>query len=320
MDKYLILCAILILTASCKNDDLPSEIEKNLSLNQKIVVDDVKREYHIYIPDEPSNKPVVMVLHGGGGSADQALGLPNKDSPQKLWLSLAEQHNFIVIVPNGTIGPANRRGWNDCRSDWDEQTQTDDVAFLSTLLDKIKTRYNYDDKRVYVAGVSNGGFMTLRLAMEIPEKITAIAAVIANMPFNTECADATIPISALFMNGTQDSLVPYNGGDMSDDRGTVLSVDDSIEYWKIRNGITGDPIEETIEDINTQDGCNVVKYLYQNGTNNTEVSLYKVINGGHAEPSIAEKFGPVYRAIVGNQNYDMEMATEIWSFFEGKSH
>jgi len=318
MNKSLILYGILILITCCKKDDSPKNDEGRLLLDQTMTVAGNEREYHLYLPAEPANKPLVMVLHGGGGSSDQALGLPNVDSPQKLWLSLAEQHNFIVVVPNGTVGSA-RRGWNDCRGDWDEQTQTDDTAFLNKLLDELKTQYNYDDKKVYVAGVSNGGFMTLRLAMEIPEKISAIAVVIANMPLNTECANATVPISALFMNGTADSLVPYNGGEMSEDRGAILSVDESIEYWKNRNGITGDPIEEAIDDSNKADNCDVVKYLYQNGTNNTEVALYKVNNGGHAEPSIAVKFGPVYSAIVGNQNMDMEMATEIWGFFEGKS-
>lgn len=319
MTKNLILYVLLILIACCKKDDSPKYENGNLFLDQTITVDGDQREYHLYLPNEPENRPVVMVLHGGGGSSDQVLGLPDIDSPQKLWLSFAEQHNFIVIVPNGTIGAA-RRGWNDCRNDWAKQSQTDDVAFLSALLDELKTQYNYDDKKVYVAGVSNGGFMTLRLAMEIPEKITAIAVVVANMPGNTECTNATLPVSVLFMNGTNDSLVPYNGGPMSDERGLVLSIDESIEYWKNRNGITADPIEETIEDVNSADNCNVIKYRYQNDTNNIEVVLYKVVDGGHAEPSIAEKFGPVYRALVGNQNYDIEMAEEIWNFFEGKSH
>lgn len=316
--KSLILSLVLILAGSCKNDDLPSEIEKGLSRNLNIMVDGLEREYHLYIPAEPANSPVVMLLHGGGGNTDQVIGEPSIISPQKLWLSLAEQENFIVIIPNGTEGAA-RRGWNDCRSDWQQQTQSDDVVFLSALLGDLKRQYNYNDKKVYVAGVSNGGFMTFRLAMEIPEKIAAIAGIVTSMPVNTECVNATLPISAMLMNGTADSLVPYDGGPMSDDRGLIFSTDEVIDYWKNRNGITGDPIEQTIDDVNTQDECNVIKQLYQNGTNNTEVILYKVINGGHAEPSIEEKFGPIYSAIVGNQNYDIEMATEIWSFFDGKT-
>jgi polyhydroxybutyrate depolymerase len=48
--------------------------------------------------------------------------------------------------------------------------------------------------------------------------------------------------------------------------------------------------------------------------------LYKINNGGHAEPSQTERYGNFFLSIVGNQNGDFEMANEIWEFFKEKSN
>jgi len=46
---------------------------------------------------------------------------------------------------------------------------------------------------------------------------------------------------------------------------------------------------------------------------------YEVVNGGHTEPSIQERYSNLYKLIVGNQNGDIEMAQEIWGFFRALS-
>ena len=211
------------------------------------------------------------------------------------------------------------RGWNDCRNDAPGNPDTDDVAFLSQLIDKIKAEYNHDNDRVYVAGVSNGASMAIRLAQEIPEKIAIFASIVTSMAGNSECLDTNIPISALFMNGTADPLAPYDGGQVASNRGLVLSTDESIDYWVSRNNTDTNPIETPLDNIDNNDNSTVVKYLYTNGTNNTEVVLYKVIDGGHAEPSLQERYGNLFLAIVGVQNGDIEMAHEVWDFFKTKS-
>ena len=152
------------------------------------------------------------MLHGHGGSSNQSIGLNLTKAPQKVWLNLAEDNDFIVIAPNGVIGPDGKRGWNDCRSDDISNPDTDDVKFINELINKIQQEFNHNDKRVYVSGVSNGASMSIRLAQEIPEKITAFASIVSQMPVNSECVDSNVPISALFMNGTDDPFVPYVGG------------------------------------------------------------------------------------------------------------
>ena len=60
----------------------------------------------------------------------------------------------------------------------------------------------------------------------------------------------------------------------------------------------------------------MAKYSYVNGVNDSEVLLYRVNNGGHTEPSIAERYANIWKLIVGNQNGDVEMAEEVWDFFK----
>jgi len=319
MNKIVLLCLVLLLTSCNKNDDRPEQIEQGLILDQTIAINGTEREYHIFVPNDQPNNPVVVLLHGNTGSSDQSLGLTNAKSPQKVWLSIAEQNNFILVVPNGSLGSTERRGWNDCRNDAEGQPPMNDVLFIDQLLGKVQTDYGYNTGKVFIAGVSNGGIMALRLAMEIPEKITAFSAVIASMPENSECINSTVPISALFMNGTDDPIIPYEGGQVPGNRGKVKSTEESMAYWIDRNGTSESPIVGIIPDRNTDDDCTAERFLYTNGTNNTEVALYKITNGGHTEPSISERYSNIYLSIVGNQNADFEMAAKIWAFFKDKS-
>lgn len=198
-------------------------------------------------------------------------------------------------------------------------TNGDDVKFISELINKIKEEFNHNVKRVYVAGVSNGASMSIRLAQEIPEKITAFASIISQMPVNSECSDSNVPISALFMNGTGDPIVPYEGGKIISNRGELESTDKSIDYWTSRNNTDTEAIKQTFSDIDTSDSSIVEKYVYPNGVSNTEVVLYKVIGGGHTEPSLTQRHRSIYLAFAGEQNGDIEAAEEIWFFFKAKS-
>lgn len=125
-------------------------------------------------------------------------------------------------------------------------------------------------------------------------------------------------LSALNMNGTVDTLVPYNGGQISEDRGGVKSTDESILYWIERNQTDSIPEIENLENTTTTDDSTVEKLTYKNGLNNSQVVLYKILGGGHTEPSKIEKYSEVYKIIVGEQNEDVEMAEEVWKFFEDK--
>jgi len=311
-----LIFGLLLLLLGCNPDR--NEIPEGLMENQVINVGNVERNYHLFLPDNPSNAPLVILLHGNGSSHDELIGLTNAKAPYEVWLDIAEVENIIVAVPNGTLGSSNKRGWNDCRNDASTNPNVDDVLFISSLIDEVVNDYGADADRVYVQGTSNGGHLSIRLAQEIPGRLAAFAAVVASNSVNSQCSANNTAISAMFINGTADSVLPYEGGEMASNRGEVFSTENTIDYWVDINGTDTSPIVSNIENINTNDDCSIQKYEYKNGTNNTEVVLLKVIDGGHTEPSIAQRYSNVYLALVGNQNSDIEMAEEVWGFFKDK--
>lgn len=304
---------------SCNKNQASPEIEKGLLKNQSITVGGVERNYHIYVPGNPQDAPLVLLFHGNGGSSDDMLGLTGVKAPYKVWLDIALQENLIIVVPNGTIGSNSARGWNDCRDDAPANPTTNDVQFIVDLLDFVKAKYNSNDLKVFAVGTSNGGHFAIRLAQEIPNRITAFASVVASNPVNSECSNSTIKVSAFFMNGTDDPFLPYNGGQMASNRGEVFSTESTVSYWVQRNATDLTPEISNLPNLNTNDGSTITKYLYKNGGNGTEVALCKVNNGGHTEPSVSERYSPLFLLAVGKQNGDIEMADEVWNFFKAKT-
>jgi len=320
MYKFIVFISIVFLSLISCNRDKEDVIDTHvLRLNESIMVDGLNRSYHIQYPSSFEGKPLVIILHGHGGSSDQSIGQGMGKAVQEVWLEVAKENDFIVAVPNGELGPEDTRGWNDCREDAVGNPSTDDVKFLSELIDEIKDRYNHNSDKVYVAGVSNGGFMAFRLVQEIPSKIAAFASIVITNPINSVCVDSEEAISALYMNGTADPLAPYHGGQVLGNRGAVFSTDESIKYWIERNQTDTEPIYENLPDLDPEDNSNVEKFTYANGINGSEVVLYKVNGGGHTEPSLSVKYSQLYLDIVGEQNHDLEMAEEVWDFFKNKS-
>lgn len=317
--KKVVYVLLILTTLSCKKENIDPEILEGLLKGQVITVDGVDRGFHLYKPPNPFNAPVVLLFHGHGGNKDDLLGLSGKRAPYKKWLEIAYQENIILIVPDGLKGSDNLRGWNDCRNDAASNPTVDDVQFVRSVLDYVKALYFTNDAKVYAMGTSNGGHFVIRLAYEIPDRITAFAAIVASNPVNSKCTNTTTPVSALFMNGTEDPILPYNGGEMASNRGVVYSTDIATAYWYNRNGTDTNPIVTNFQDSNTDDKCTATRYLYPNGQNGTEVALYRINNGGHAEPSKEERYRAFYLLAVGNQNSDIEMADEVWSFFKTKS-
>ena len=316
----LLSLSILFCMVSCQDKmGVDETLPTGLLKDQSFLSNGLEREYHLYVPSDYIDRPLVILLHGNRSSHDDIIGERSITSPHKVWLALAEENKFIVLIPNGTLGSTNNRGWNDCRTDSEGNPDVDDVGFIEELLSSIKEDYAYNSDKVYVAGTSNGGHMAYRLAVEIPDKIAAFGAIASSIAANSACIETTTPVSALFMNGTDDGILPYNGGEMSSSRGTVLSTQESIDYWVERNQTSKTPSVTAIMDLDLEDGSTALKHLYSNGDENTEVALYEIVGGGHTEPSILERFRAGFLLLVGNQNGDLEMAEEVWAFFQDKS-
>ncbi len=290
-----------------------------------IVVDGTTRRYSIYIPKGLGNAshPLIFELHGGGVYIEDMTGESGYKTPYKLWMNLADNEKFIVIYPEGLNGAYGKPTWHDCRGNATVYSDANDVRFISTLINKISSSYNIDSSRVYASGTSNGGLMVLRLAVELSDKIAAVAATVASMPDSSECGQPVNPVSVLFMNGTNDNHLPYNGGTLSNppapEHGTVYPTEAAVNTWTTFNKTDTIPIVYNFPDLDTKDGGTVTKYTYSNGIKGTEVILYKINGGGHSAPSIRERYSASFELYFNKQNHDIEMATEAWLFFKNKT-
>ncbi len=324
MNRYFLLAfSLILMLAQCKKDEIDQQVSG--LKHETISIDGITRRYAVYIPQNYNDNyayPIVFELHGGGIYIEDMTGESGYKSPYKLWMELSDRENFIVVYPEGLPGAYGKPTWNDCRADCIVNSNADDVHFISTLIDTLSSKYNIDQKRVYISGTSNGGFMALRLAVCLWNKITAVASVAAAMPAVSECPEPSHPISVLFMNGTDDNHMPYNGGIIGNppnpDHGTALSTDTSVKIWIKINQTDTIPEKYTFPDLDTSDGGIVEKFLYKNGNNGTQVVLYKINGGGHSAPSIQERYSSLYERYFNKQNHDIEATNEIWMFFKDK--
>lgn len=182
---------------------------------------------------------------------------------------MADRHHFLLLVPNGTnddTGNARgiRQNWNDVRIAEESQASDDDVGFLRALLDRIETEYATDRRRLYVTGNSNGGLMTYRLMMEMPERIAAAAAFIANLPVKSHVLRAPVPpVPLLVWSGSEDQLMKYAGGEIPGLRGLMRSTPESVNWWvRANRADPGNARVEVMPDTAPGDGCRIEKTDY----------------------------------------------------------
>jgi polyhydroxybutyrate depolymerase len=244
---------------------------------ESIDVDGVMRDALVYVPTRAMGTgqlPAMLILHGRGVDmlfTAHALGFREE----------AERVGFIAVIPNGRPAPAPAGGtvccgWNDGRPTWGDQQPADDVAFIARLLDLLIEKYPVDQHRISAAGISNGAFMSHRLACEMSDRIVAIAAV-AGTRNNAECASMR-RVSVLSMHGTADPLAPFEGG--PDSRNIVEpTVAETTQFWRTHNGCAGRAATRTLNPV-------VEVQAYNQCADGTAVHQYIVVGGMHCWPGV----------------------------------
>jgi polyhydroxybutyrate depolymerase len=274
-----------------------------------IQVGGLKRTYLTYVPHGlTKGAPLVVVMHGSGehsGRMRIATGYGFE--------RLADEHNFAVVYPNGYQGY-----WNACNIVGDytaNKLNVDDVGFLTAMVDKLITEIGIDPGRVFATGISRGGHMAFRLALEAPSRFRAVAAVAANVPVpeNFKCKPVGQGTSSvMIMNGTKDPLNPFDGGEVElfglVKRGKVRSSRESGQYFADLNRITSPP--ETNQ-TQVTDGVGVEHVLWRNDPQ-VEVELVAIHGGGHVIPQPYWRFP---RAL-GPTPKEPNGPAVIWAFFE----
>ncbi len=269
-----------------------------------------QRSYRLYVPkDLPPRAPLVLVLHGSG-EGPQAVRRGTGYGFDRL----ADQHGFAVVYPK-SFG----FDWNDCSTIGDTAVngvRADDVGFLAALVVRLVGELGVDPQRVFAAGVSNGGSMALRLALQDPQRYRAVAAALTNVPApqNFQCPTVGTTPSTMLVNGTEDPLVPYAGGEINllglfYQGGRVLSSPASAQYLADRNAIAGGP---QVSLTPTAQGARVEHHRWQAAGGRTEVELVTLHGAGHGLPQ------PWARRprLLGPSPMEPDGPALIWAFFE----
>jgi len=217
---WLVSCAVLIASA------WPLTV---LAETQEATLTVEGRTAYINLPANLENNqryPLVIGYHGGGGNAEGYIrhsGLFSK----------AEEAGFIAVCPEGSLVTrfGNHRVWNSGPEYAKATRNVDDVAFTKALIAAVSAQYPVDPRRIYATGFSNGGQMVYRLALEMSDRIAAIAPMSGARLATGERPRRRVPV--LHFHGTADTLYPLQGGLGAQSRGHRLHVPvrDAIAEW-----------------------------------------------------------------------------------------
>lgn len=271
-----------------------------------------ERNYIVHLPPEAKmQKPIPLLfnLHGGGGTAKGTPGLTFGR-----FNTLADRDGFIVVYPN-----AIKKNWNDGRKlenvlAWKEDI--DDVGFITAIVDELKKKHNIDATRIFTTGMSNGGFMSSRLLCDRANIFRGGAILTASLSkdYMPKC-DPKKPVAVMVMNGSDDPLVPYDGGMVKvfwKTRGEIVSTDEIVDFWGAKNGCE---VKQDIIDLpdRVDDGTTVSVTKYTNCKEQGALVLYTVNGGGHTWPGGKQYLGERW---IGKTNRDIVACDVIWDFFK----
>ncbi|GHO46118.1 esterase [Ktedonospora formicarum] len=227
----------------------------------------LQRFYRLHLPLGYRNTvrhALIMNFHGHGASAqiqEHLSGMSN----------LADKEGFVVVYPQGTIGPDHRTGWNTGPHTY---PHVNDVHFVSDLITHLEETLCIEPHRIYAAGFSNGGSLANVLACKLSDRIAAFAIASGGMhPIEGGCTPQRAA-SILEFHGTADQIVPYTGNSANDNE---------------------PPIEKWLADWVQRSGCNpgasiffhrdgVLGEQWTNCRKQAVIVHYRITEGPHVWP------------------------------------
>lgn len=321
---------LAVMLSACAGGRTCAERAPRVGVTTRCALDD-DRHYDVRLPSASGPLPVVLYLHGGGGSAEGAPGTTAEDDDAESadgLNALAEREGFIVVYAEGVPTRFARKlhTWNagggvgdwQCVSGQACEDGVDDVAYVGALLDDLERWASVDTTRIYATGISNGAAMSYRLAHAMPDRIAAIAPVAGADQHGIASGELpVVSVPVLHIHGTEDPCWPWEGGAaacLQDDGKDKASVDATLALWALANGCAGDdPVVEHLSD-SADDGTTSTLEAWPGCS--ADLVLWRIEGGGHTWPDGYQylkesRIGRVERDVPGNQ--------QIWAFFEAQT-
>lgn len=230
----------------------------------------IDREYYLYLPESHApGDPVVFMLHGYGGKADNYF-------PE--FIRLATSEGYAVCCPQGLPDPGkSKRSWNvgyPSQKGW----KVDDIDFICALSERLKASYGF--RNAFFSGMSNGGEMCYLMAHRRPAAFKAIASIAGlQMEWIYKSMDLKVPVNFIEIHGTEDRTSEWTGDPLNKGGwGEYLAVPEAVQNIVALNKCTHELIDTL--PLTKPDAHRVVLHSYEGGK--AEVKLYEVIGGGHS--------------------------------------
>jgi polyhydroxybutyrate depolymerase len=279
-----------------------------------IMVGRRQRSYVVHVPQNFNKKkgwPVVIMFHGGGGSAKSAMW-------QTGWAQKADHAKFLAVFPEGTRAdpskPArfsvNPQTWNDGSNRKNVgaiKRKVADVDFVAKMIDDLSRRFKVDKRRIYATGFSNGASMAFQVGRRLSRKFAAIAPVAGSDWSMQTMIDRPIPV--LYITGTADPLNPFAGGPIrigSKTYGKKPPVRELIDNW-VR--LLGCPAGSRV----VYEKDDVRGIAYGPCEQGSELVFYTIDKMGHTWPGGKNRLP---ERLVGKSSNSIRATDVIWRFFQ----
>lgn len=250
-----------------------------VDINHNISSNSVNRTFILHAPGTAvaEDLPVVFVLHGDGGTGAAIKSYSGFDA-------VSNANNFIAIYPDA-LNTLGNGIWNK-PVNGNLNDGPNDVLFVSDMIDFLCTNYHINRNKVYVTGHSGGAYMSYHLAINLADKIAAIAPVAGNMYGDNTYINARLA-PPLFVNipichihGDADNVVTYIDADH-------LPV--AWEEYPLSSFAWPDCGANTYNSANITQvvpGVNKIPFC-TDGSGDKEISLIQIVGGGHGWPTVA---------------------------------
>lgn len=251
--------------------------------DRDVAVEGQERSYRMVTPPGDvgdAELPVVVAIHDAGNTVE---GMAEVTQLQRA----AVQHGFAVVFP--AAAEEAERTWNAgfcCGAG--PSVGLDDMAFLDAVVDEVAGDEQVDGNRIYLAGVSNGAVMAYRYACERAERVAGVGSVAGTM--DPESCQPAEPVAVLEIHGTDDDVVPFDGGEMPDFvRATqpAISAEAVVGHWAEANSCSEEPATSADDPV--------TRTTWEQCEAGATVELIAIEGAGHTW--YASEFGPVDGAV-----------------------
>ena len=259
-----------------------------------------QRSYQIFVPaGHEGPLPVVFNFHGFTSDGALQRGYSRMDVS-------ASAHGYLAVYPEGVVGPegttspffgeGTRRFWAAGSCCGPVEDAPDDVLFFRQMRDALAAEACLDTRRVYVTGMSNGGFMAQRIACDAADVVAAAGSVTGVLGVSEDACKPSRPIPILQIFGGDDPAVPYSG------ETRFITGEDSFAAWGRVHGCASGPVRVWTEPrffCEAFSGC----------AGDAEVQMCLLPGMGHCWP------GPARKTTCSEAGTALDANDRLWSFF-----